>query len=793
MLQGPFIRGSLLALSALAACLRAGTATVDSNTTNQFIRGFGASSAWNSQATLSPAAAKLWADDNIEGHAGLSILRTRIDPGGAFANEAGPMGLAKAQNPNIIIWSTEWTPPAAYKNNNNINGPSVAGSPNTFNNTAANSTAYANYLVNYIKTIKNTYGVTLYAISPQNEPDWDTSYESCLWTAAQFHDFVKNYLSPALTANSLTTKIMIPESFRDDLSLAADTMNDPVSAPMVSIIGNHLYGGGPRPLSAGGWSNLSNQESWETEMSDVSGAPHDPGMAAALQLMGWVHSCMVTASMNAYLHWWIYSFSGSNEGLFGADTTTPTKKLYALGNFSKFIRPGWYRMGGTINSGTTGVNMSAYKDNAGAPNRWCVVAINTTGGAVSQTVNLSHFNATSCTAWVTDAAHDLSHVAQVTITGNSFTYTLPAQSVLSFVGLATAIGTPTPTPTYAGTSTASPTASPTPFTQLYDDFEDGNTANNWGGTWSTYQGASSSLTLTVGATGAPGSTLGRALVTGTIADYGGLTGTFSNSPRDLSSYVAVQFQVRGSGTYWWQAAQSSITDGDQFGATFTATGTWTTVTLNFSALTQRGFGAATTFDPTSIQYFQWASNANGAFNLEIDDVKFLTYSAPPTATRTVTRTSSPTATRTSSPSATPTASPSRTGTPTQTPLAATSTATPSATRSATASFTPTLSTSGTPSQTPLAATSTATPSATRSATPSATRTVTASATPSQTPQAFTATATPTATSSASASPTRTPSSSPSATSSASPSATASASRTGSSGSNALGVPWATAQ
>lgn len=448
----------LMAIMGAPALAFGVTASIDSNTTNQYIRGFGVSSAWCSAGTIAPAAAALWADDNTDGHAGLTILRTRIDPGGAFANEAGPMTQARAQNPNVQIFSTMWTPPAAYKNNNSLVGP---GANNTFNNTPANSTAYANYLINYIKTIKSSYGIDLYAVSPQNEPDWNTSYESCLWTAAQFNDFVKTYFFPAIQGNSLPTKVMIPESFSDNLGLAATAMNDAVTAPMVSIIGNHLYGGGPRPLSAGGFAHLTNQESWETEMSDVSGAPHDPGMAPALQIAGWMHNSMVTASMNAYLHWWIYAYGGSNEGLFGTDCTTQTRKLAAMGNFSKFVRPGWYRMGGTI-TGNAGVNISAYKNVAGAPGKFAIVAINTTNAAVSQTFSFSNFNATSVTPWITDSSRALVRQAAVAVSGGSFTYTLPPQSLVSFPGSCTVIGTPSSTPTCSGTPTLTPTATATP-------------------------------------------------------------------------------------------------------------------------------------------------------------------------------------------------------------------------------------------------------------------------------------------------------------------------------------------
>ncbi len=47
--------------------------------------------------------------------------------------------------------------------------------------------------------MKATYGINLYALSMQNEPDVNTTnYESCVWTGQQFHDFIP-YLATALS------------------------------------------------------------------------------------------------------------------------------------------------------------------------------------------------------------------------------------------------------------------------------------------------------------------------------------------------------------------------------------------------------------------------------------------------------------------------------------------------------------------------------------------------------------------------------------------------------------------
>jgi glucuronoarabinoxylan endo-1,4-beta-xylanase len=253
------------------------------------------------------------------------------------------------------IWAASWTPPVAYKQNglthgkNNNNNFTGAASGN------ANSAdiGYATYLVNYIKNCNNqlsSYGIKLLAISPQNEPDWDTDYESCIWSAGQFAVFAKELYAQLQTAG-LSTKIMIPESFRDDKTLAATAMNDATIAPMIGVIGNHLYGitnnnvlfTTPYSLANSGFTHVTTQEQWETEMSDVSGAGNDTSITSGLVIAGWIQACIVGASMNAYHHWWMRAYDGAgdtNEVLV-PQANTATKKLWCLGNWSRFVRPGF--------------------------------------------------------------------------------------------------------------------------------------------------------------------------------------------------------------------------------------------------------------------------------------------------------------------------------------------------------------------------------------------------------------------------------------------------------------------
>ena len=428
----------------------AGTCTVNASQTYQYIHCIGASSAWSG---INGLGTQLFADDNVNGHIGLQSLRARIDPTNNFSSEVSTLVSAKAVNPNLLFWATEWSPPAQYKANDNVDG---GASNDTFlgaSSGAANSddTGLANYQVSFIQYCKNQ-GINLYALSVQNEPNFNPTYEACLWSAGQFDVYVKAFYS-ALQSAGLSTKIMIPEPDNPGgMNLASTAMADSTAAPEIGIIASHAYGENLAPLSSYGFSNITNQEWWETE---VSGNTTDvPG---ALQEAGWIHTSLVDASTNAFHYWWIQDlYSGSSLDI----------KAFALGNYSKFIRPGYYRMGAT-EVPSSGVSVSAFKNtNTSSPQTIVFVAINSNGSSVNQTFTISGVNVTSVTPWVTNGSTNLVAQPAVAVSGGSFTYSLSASSITSFVGVVsgTAANTPTFTPV---PPTATHTHTPVPPTATF--------------------------------------------------------------------------------------------------------------------------------------------------------------------------------------------------------------------------------------------------------------------------------------------------------------------------------------
>jgi len=393
---------------------------VNWNDVHQRIDGFGASSAWMSGMSASDADLLFSTNNGV----GLSLLRTRIAPtNGPSSPWSWEAGIAQlAQTNGARVWSAPWSPPVAYKDNGSIYGGNFVSS-------VANYQGYAARLANYVATLKNTYGVNLYAVSVQNEPDYSATWESCLWTAQQIHDFVP-YLSAALTASNVaSTRIMLPEDANWEWNLATTTMNDTVTSNLVGVLAAHNYGSSAAPVTQFG--TPCPKTLWETEHY----FGNDDSIANGVTLAQEIHSFMTVANANAYHYWWL---QGSGTGsLVGDSWATPAKRIFVMGNYSRFVRPGYYRIGVSNNAFTA---VSAYKNtNSGS---FAIVAINFASTTVTQVFNLTNFTTGLVTPWITSSDLSLASQSPIVLTNASFSYALPALSVVTFAGQGVPPNTP---------------------------------------------------------------------------------------------------------------------------------------------------------------------------------------------------------------------------------------------------------------------------------------------------------------------------------------------------------------
>jgi len=128
--------------------------------------------------------------------------------------------------------------------------------------------------------------------------------------------------------------------------------------------------------------------------------------------------------MNAYVYWWITYGNG-----LATSSGTIFKRAYVLGQFAKYIRPGYYRVDATANPATN-VSVSAYR----GEDKVVVVAVNSGTASVNQNFVLGSGTGAQISSWQTTADSNMTAGQTYQVSGGAFTAALPAQSITTFVG-----------------------------------------------------------------------------------------------------------------------------------------------------------------------------------------------------------------------------------------------------------------------------------------------------------------------------------------------------------------------
>jgi glucuronoarabinoxylan endo-1,4-beta-xylanase len=443
----------------------------------QVMDGFGAAQGDSEPTTITDSLADLLYDPNVG--IGLSIFRIGINPDGTPRHDPddftafggwdlyGHAHQALARNPALRIIAAPWTPPVAYKDN----GALIGGHLNS-----ANYADWAAVLAGFVATAKaQTPSVPIYALSAQNEPDFGTGHDSCLYSAAQLRDFVK-VLGAAIAGLNPRPLLCAPEpSQPTQLETYLSTLEaDSLALAYTDVYTTHQYANAtmPGPTRAA-------RRVWQTEMSGLAGGPEatwDPSITDGIAVALWIHSAITAGGVTAWCWWWAINEGGSgsppqntdNEALIVTGTAgdiiaspTLTKRLYTLGNFSKFVRPGFVRHS-IVGSLPANVSASAYRDPASG--QVVVVAINNSGSTAN--LNLAVAGGTApvaMTPYVTSgtsigaigSAGNLEKKTPINLSGGVLSATLAANSVTSFVSGTDMTGSASGGTTAAGALSAS--------------------------------------------------------------------------------------------------------------------------------------------------------------------------------------------------------------------------------------------------------------------------------------------------------------------------------------------------
>ncbi len=369
--------------------------------TQQHIDGFGFSSAWCGTLSNAKNAA-------LFGTLGMSLLRIRIDENNNWNAESNNAAAAHAYGATVL--GCAWKAPA-YMTYTNV----AATLTNCFLLTNSYN-AYASWLNQAANFHHLDY------VSVLNEPNLTSTDPTYLnMTSDQIRFFC------ASNAPSIGRPVAMADAFNYDDTISDPTLNDSNAVNNITYLSGHLYGGGnyvhTNALAHG-------KPVWMTEHYLTGGTTNFPICLSFAKEI----SDTMNNQFSAYIAWWAYD--GDTNINLANNSGTIFKDGYTLGQFSKFIRPGYYRIGTT--NATKGVQITAYKDLVSSS--FVIVALNLGDTVVTQQFNLYGFPvmpiSSSVTPWITSFTQSLTPQPPITNVNSSFTYSIQPSNIVTFVGTA---------------------------------------------------------------------------------------------------------------------------------------------------------------------------------------------------------------------------------------------------------------------------------------------------------------------------------------------------------------------
>lgn len=264
----------------------------------------------------------------------------------------------EAAGGEIVLYASPWSPPAWMKSNKNmLQGGRLLNE------------YYDSWALYYTKFIKEyeKEGMPIWGITIQNEPMATQRWESCIYTAEEERDFLKNHLGPTMERAGLgDKKIVVWDHNRDLLANRSNTiLEDPEAAKYVWGVGFHWY-----EVWTGSLPNYDNLKNMKESYPDKN--------------LLFTEGCVEGFRADRYQYWpnaerygtsMINDFNNGTSGWTDwnillnenggpnhvqnycfapvhADTNTGaliyTPSYYYIGHFSKFIRPNAKRVSTSV-------------------------------------------------------------------------------------------------------------------------------------------------------------------------------------------------------------------------------------------------------------------------------------------------------------------------------------------------------------------------------------------------------------------------------------------------------------
>jgi glucosylceramidase len=320
-----------------------------------------------------------------------------------------------AIDPGVEVLASPWSPPAWMKVNQSLGNAGDAGSllPSAYG-------FFASYLVKFIQAYA-AHGVTVQAMTPQNEPGQQTAYPGLNLSASDEAKFISRYLAPALHRAGLDTWIYGYDWKWLFWQQAEALTSYPRARAALAGIAWHCYSGDPEVMTT--LHRIAPRlDQIESECAS-GGAPGPPAELIIASFRNWASTVLL---WNAVLDPGNGPVEPPNNGcpyctpVITVNERTHTviyrADYYELGQFGAFVAPGARRIASNtfvtyntpdrehrINYATAGIDDVAFLNPDGSK------------------VLMAHDNAPTAERFA------------VQWRGRAFTYTLPAQATVTFV------------------------------------------------------------------------------------------------------------------------------------------------------------------------------------------------------------------------------------------------------------------------------------------------------------------------------------------------------------------------
>lgn len=254
----------------------------------------------------------------------------------------------------LTLFASPWSPPAFMKTNNDmLHGGKLK--PEFYQ-------SWASYYTKFIKAYERE-GIPIWGITIQNEPMATQTWESCIYSAEDERDFLKNYLGPTMRREGLGDKKIIAWDHNRDLiyQRVSTILSDPGAARYVWGIGYHWY----EPWSGGDqmFDNVKlvhetfpDKKLLFTEGTVDSFKPQDIGSWRLGEAygrsmindfnsgaVGWTDWNVLLDEQGGPNHVGNFCFAPIHANTKTGELTY-TNSYYYIGHFSKFVRPGARRI-----------------------------------------------------------------------------------------------------------------------------------------------------------------------------------------------------------------------------------------------------------------------------------------------------------------------------------------------------------------------------------------------------------------------------------------------------------------